>query len=108
MRYIRQYDCVVTYPSSVISRVNLILLCGEKELPSSFFSSNKFRTLDKALTPVAITSGYFALCPTGYQPWSVRLYDAIMHDVVPVILANGIIEPFEKFLSWESFTVFKC
>ena len=48
---------------------------------------------------------YFALCPAGYAPWSLRLYDAVLHSAVPVILANDIIEPFERFLDWRTFTV---
>eukprot|EP01041_Mallomonas_annulata_P009025 gene9025-18688_t len=53
----------------------------------------------------AIADSYFALCPAGYAPWSKRLYEALMMNTIPVILANGIVEPFEKFLNWEDFTV---
>ena len=48
---------------------------------------------------------YFSLCPAGYAPWSIRLYDSLFHLSVPVILANRILLPFEKFLNWKSFTV---
>ncbi len=47
----------------------------------------------------------FTLCPAGWAPWSLRLYDAISHLSIPVILANGAVEPFEKFLNWKLFTV---
>lgn len=52
-----------------------------------------------------IHNAYFSLCPSGNAPWSVRLYDSIQQNSVPVILANGIILPFEKFINWELFTV---
>ena len=52
-----------------------------------------------------IGNAYFSLCPSGHAPWSVRLYDAIQQNTVPVLLANGIILPFEKFINWELFTV---
>ena len=47
----------------------------------------------------------FTLCPAGWAPWSLRLYDAISHLSIPVILINGAVEPFEKFLNWKLFTV---
>eukprot|EP01041_Mallomonas_annulata_P008740 gene8740-18061_t len=53
----------------------------------------------------SIGDAYFGLCPGGSAPWSVRLYDAIYHDVVPVILADRIVLPFERFLDWTAFTV---
>jgi hypothetical protein len=52
-----------------------------------------------------ITQAYYALCPAGNACWSMRVYDAIEHEVVPVILADPIIEPFERFLHWPAFTL---
>ena len=47
----------------------------------------------------------FAICPAGWACWSVRLYHAIMTNTIPVILADPIIEPFERFLDWKQFTI---
>jgi len=47
----------------------------------------------------------FAICPAGWACWSVRLYHAIMTDTIPVILADPIIEPFERFLDWKQFSI---
>lgn len=52
-----------------------------------------------------MTSAFFALCPAGAACWSMRLYDAIFHNTIPVILADPVIEPFERFLNWRSFTI---
>ena len=52
-----------------------------------------------------ITEAYYALCPAGNACWSMRIYDAIEHETIPVILADPIIEPFERFLHWPAFTL---
>jgi len=50
-------------------------------------------------------TSYFSLCPSRNACWSVRLYDALNHDSIPVILADQMIAPFERFLNWTTFTV---
>lgn len=52
-----------------------------------------------------MSSSYFALCPARMACWSMRLYDAISHETIPVIMADPIIEPFERFLNWSSFSI---
>lgn len=47
----------------------------------------------------------YALCPAAWACWSSRLYHAIDRLVVPVIMANGAIQPFETLLDWQSFAV---
>jgi hypothetical protein len=39
---------------------------------------------------------YYAFCPSRMACWSLRLYDALLHDVVPVLLADAVVEPFER------------
>jgi len=51
-----------------------------------------------------MSSSYFALCPARMACWSMRLYDAIEHETIPVIMADPIIEPFERFLNWTAFS----
>ena len=52
-----------------------------------------------------VFDAYYGWSPAGLGPWSSRLYDSVFHDVVPVVLAEGIVEPFERFLDWTSFSV---
>ena len=50
-------------------------------------------------------SAWFALCPAGAGCWSSRLFDAIDRLAIPVILANGAVQPFEALLDWAAFSV---
>ena len=52
-----------------------------------------------------MTDTIFALCPAGAACWSMRLYHALFADAIPVLLADPVIEPFERFLDWTTFTV---
>jgi hypothetical protein len=47
----------------------------------------------------------FCLCPTGYATWSRRLFDSVMMGCIPVIIADNIELPFEKFLDYRKFSV---
>lgn len=47
----------------------------------------------------------FSFCPAGHACWSSRLYDAICSLSIPIIIAKGVIEPFERFFDWTSFTM---
>ena len=51
----------------------------------------------------SIQSTVFALCPEGFFWWSPRLYDAIQLGAIPLILADNIALPFERFIDWPSF-----
>lgn len=71
------------------------------------FGDEKYRyfsTSDATSTDV-VSDSYFCLCPAGMAPWSVRLYDAISHACIPVLLATGIKLPFERFLNWSTFVI---
>ena len=50
-------------------------------------------------------SFWYALCPAAWACWSSRLFHAIDNLVVPAVMANGAIEPFEGILDWKSFAV---
>lgn len=50
-------------------------------------------------------TSWYALCPAGWACWSSRLFHAIDRLVVPVIMANGAIQPFESILDWEKFAM---
>ncbi len=53
----------------------------------------------------SIRSTIFNLCPEGFSPWSPRLYESMLLGTIPLILADSIVLPYERFIDWRSFTV---
>jgi hypothetical protein len=53
----------------------------------------------------AIQSSIFSLCPEGFLPWSPRLYESIQLGAIPILLADNIVLPFERFIDWRSISV---
>lgn len=47
----------------------------------------------------------FGLCPAGWVPWSPRVFDVLNAGAVPVVIADGIVEPFEQYLDWCQFAL---
>jgi len=43
--------------------------------------------------------------PQGHACWSLRFYDAIFAGSIPIIVADNVVEPFERFLRWREFAV---
>ncbi|CAF1024923.1 unnamed protein product [Didymodactylos carnosus] len=79
----------------------------------------KFSTIDgKKLTTISLIDGHISstdyvesirssiyhLCPEGFSPWSPRLYESICFRVIPLIIAESIVLPFERFIDWRSFS----
>ena len=64
------------------------------------------RVIDGHLKPQEyadlLQSTVFTLCPEGYFPWSPRFYDAIRLGSIPLVLADNIVLPFERFVDWRS------
>ena len=52
----------------------------------------------------SIRSSVYHLCPEGFSPWSPRLYESICLGAIPLILAESIVLPFERFIDWRSFS----
>ena len=50
----------------------------------------------------AMHSSVFSMSPEGFLPWSPRLYETIQLGVIPLILADNIVLPFERFVDWRS------
>ncbi|OZJ06601.1 hypothetical protein BZG36_00437 [Bifiguratus adelaidae] len=48
----------------------------------------------------------FGLTPMGWTLDTTRLWEYLAFGVIPVIIADGIIEPFEDDVDWHSFAVF--
>jgi hypothetical protein len=47
----------------------------------------------------------FAYHMCGQACWSQRLYDALALGAIPIIVADGAIQAFERFLDWRKFTI---
>lgn len=56
-------------------------------------------------TNASASHGWYTLCPAGFGCWSARMYDAIDQLSIPVVLANGALQPYERFLDWRSFSI---
>ena len=46
---------------------------------------------------------YFGFHAAGYGTWSARIWDYITRCVVPIIMTDGVILPFERFIHYELF-----
>jgi hypothetical protein len=53
----------------------------------------------------SVYSSVFSLCPEGLLPWSPYLYESLQLAAIPIILADGIVLPFERFINWRSFSI---
>lgn len=52
-----------------------------------------------------MTQTVFALCPSGWSPWSPRLFDSMISGAIPVIFADSTKLPFENVIDYRSFSV---
>ena len=43
----------------------------------------------------------FGLCPAGWACWSSRLYDAFDKGTIPILLADDMVIPFERWLDYD-------
>jgi hypothetical protein len=73
---------------------------------------NQFNTMtfiDGHLSPAdyveSVRSSIFNLCLEGFSPWSPRLYESICLGAIPLILAQSIVLPFERFIDRRSFSM---
>ena len=47
----------------------------------------------------------FSLCPSGWSPWSPRLFDSILTGSIPVIFADDTRLPFESLVNYRDFAI---
>ena len=47
----------------------------------------------------------FCLAPAGFAPWTKRIFEAIVHGCIPVIIADTIVLPFEDQLDYDKLVV---
>lgn len=70
---------------------------------------NAYRTSEKADTSLAdvYASSDFCLCPRGSSRVDARLFDAIRHECIPVIVNNDMrILPFSAEMEYDKYTIF--
>ena len=51
-----------------------------------------------------VTEGVYSFCPAGWGPWSLRMQHAMSVLSIPVIMADRVVEPFERFFNYRAFT----
>ncbi|CAM0137991.1 hypothetical protein VKS41_001211 [Umbelopsis sp. WA50703] len=54
---------------------------------------------------VLLARSKYGLAPEGWTLDTTRVWEYIAFGVVPVIIADGIVEPFENDVDWDSFSV---
>jgi len=47
----------------------------------------------------------FALCPSGWSPWTQRLFESFPLESIPIIYSDNIQLPFEEFLDYREFSI---
>jgi len=52
-----------------------------------------------------VTRGLYNFCPAAHACWSARFFDSIDRGHIPVVLADGIVQPFEELLDYDHFSV---
>ncbi|KAI8620463.1 exostosin family-domain-containing protein [Chytriomyces sp. MP71] len=52
-----------------------------------------------------LANSTFSLCPSGWSPWSPRLFDSIIALSIPVVFADDSILPFESEIPYHNFVV---
>lgn len=52
-----------------------------------------------------LRSSLFALCPSGWSPWSPRLFASLIAGTIPIIFANGIQLPFESAIDYRQLSI---
>jgi hypothetical protein len=50
----------------------------------------------------SIESSIVALCYEGFLPWSPGPFESIQIGFIPIILADNIVLPFERFIDWRA------
>ncbi|GJJ72968.1 hypothetical protein EMPS_05326 [Entomortierella parvispora] len=81
--------------------IRSLLFNGLDQQPDYRFAPN----WDNSVYTQLLTQSRYGLAPMGYTLDTTRIWEYIAFGVVPVIIADGIIEPFEDDMDWDSFTV---
>ena len=52
-----------------------------------------------------LESTLFCIAPAGWELWSVRFFEAIIHGCIPVLIGQHIRLPFESFIDYRRISV---
>ena len=75
---------------------------GEEDGISNNRNNNNTNNQEEEIT---MTNAVFALSPAGWACWSSRLYDAYYQMVIPILLADDMVLPYEKYLKYDDLLV---
>lgn len=80
--------------------------------PESCFDSGQYWGLDKNMTREfndkyikMIGDSYFSLCPRGTGISTVRLFESVYMNSIPVIIADGYKKPISDIINWDEFSI---
>ncbi|KAF9382987.1 hypothetical protein CPB97_006809 [Podila verticillata] len=91
----------VNRTDSYSSGIRALLREGIDKLPGYNVSSH----FDSEVYAQLLTRSKYGLAPQGWTLDTTRIWEYLAFGVVPVVLADGIIEPFEDDIDWDSFIV---
>ncbi|KAL1919313.1 uncharacterized protein VTP21DRAFT_2006 [Calcarisporiella thermophila] len=95
--------CSTTKPTDPYSMgVRSLLFNGLNQIPGWDVSES---SEDEEYIDLLSRSRY-GITPAGWTLDTTRLWEYLAFGVVPVIIADGIIEPFENDVDWHSFSVY--
>jgi len=72
-----------------------------KSLSTEFYTFDYSAYNDHSL----VLKGYFMYHACGNACWSKREFEALAHRTIPIIVGDGSIQAFEKFIDWTSISV---
>jgi len=80
--------------------------------PDNCFDSGQYWGLDKNMTREfndkyikMIGDSYFSLCPRGTGISTVRLFESVYMNSIPVIIADGYKKPISDIINWDDFSI---
>lgn len=80
--------------------------------PENCFTSGENWGLDKRLPNIfrdkyinLLGNSTFSICPRGTGISSVRLFESMAMNSIPIIIANGYKKPLSDFINWDDFSI---
>ena len=111
LRYVATFRGVETHPiRSILAEGHdpdngfvVQVFCRTGELVSN--CSTKSEETDSLGYDDLLTHTLFALIPRGHSAFSYRLAEALSAGAIPVILADGLVLPFDELIAWEGISI---
>ncbi|KAJ3293676.1 hypothetical protein HDU79_012044 [Rhizoclosmatium sp. JEL0117] len=72
-------------------------------LPERYYVKDRHTSIENYWQELG--NSRFCLCPSGWSPWSPRLFDCIVALSIPVVFADDIVFPFESQIPYNSFVI---